>query len=71
MRLLAVVAALTMAPDAPADLVPQVLAGLLGLVAAALAMRQLARARRTPPPGRHTGPGPPPPDRDPPGGRRR
>jgi hypothetical protein len=61
MRLLAAVAALTLAAGAPAagapapdaaGLVPQLLAGLLGLVAAALAMRQLARARRNPPPGR-------------------
>jgi hypothetical protein len=70
MRLLVVVAALTVAVGAPAagmpspggtgqvddaaaGLLPQLLAGLLGLVAAALAMRQLARARRKPPPGRH------------------
>ena len=57
--------------DAAAGLLPQLLAGLLGLVAAALAMRQLARARRKPPPGRHARSAPAPPDRDPAGSRRR
>jgi len=56
---------------ASAGLLPQLLAGLLGLAAAALAMRQLARARRRPPPGRHARSAPAPPDRDPAGSRRR
>jgi hypothetical protein len=53
------------AAGGPGDggLLPEVLAGLLGLVAAALAMRQLGRSRRRPPPGRHARSGTPP-DRD-------
>jgi len=43
----------------------QLLAAVLGLVAAALAMRQVARSRGRPPAGRHARSGPPPPDRDP------
>jgi hypothetical protein len=43
----------------------QLLAAVLGLVAAALAMRQVARSRGRPPAGRHVRSGPPPPDRDP------
>jgi hypothetical protein len=49
----------------------QLLAGLLGLVAAALAMRQLTRSRGRPPTGRHVRSAPAPPDPDPAAGRRR
>jgi hypothetical protein len=52
-------------------LVPWLLAGLLVLVAAALAVGRLARARRRPPTGRHARSGASPPDRDPAGTRRR
>jgi hypothetical protein len=51
--------------------VPWLLAGLLGLVAAALAGGHLARSRRRPPAGRHARSGASPPDRDPAGARRR
>jgi hypothetical protein len=83
--------AATTAPPAPAaargpqgpaapGLVPWFAAGLLGLVAAALAVRMVVRARRPAPPGRHVragpdrparDPGSSPPDRDPAGARRR
>ena len=52
-------------------LVPWLLAGLLGLVAAALAVRPLAGSRRRSPAGRHARSGAAPPDRDPAGSRRR
>jgi hypothetical protein len=49
----------------------QLLAGLLGLVAAALAMRQVVRTRGRPGAGRHARSGPAPPGRGPAAGRRR
>jgi hypothetical protein len=61
----------SVASAAAPGLVPQLLAGLLGLVAAALAMRHLDRSRRGPPAGRHARSGASPPDRDPAGSRRR
>jgi hypothetical protein len=83
--------AATTAPPAPAaargpqgpaapGLVPWFAAGLLGLVAAVLAVRMVVRARRPAPPGRHVragpdrparDPGSSPPGRDPAGSRRR
>ena len=62
-------------PDGAAGpgLLLQLLGGLLGVVAAALAMRHVARSRRPAPAGRHgrSGPAPPDRDRDPAGSRRR
>jgi hypothetical protein len=74
--------AATTAPAAPAargpgggattpGLVPWLLAGLLGMVAAALAVRRLAGSRRRSPAGRHARSGAAPPGRDPAGSRRR
>jgi hypothetical protein len=56
---------------ATSGLVPWLLAGLLGLVAAALAVRHLAGSRRRSPAGRHARSEAAPLDRDPAGSRRR